>query len=253
MLAYAILGIALLAGILLIFRWFITAQPKTLIRMGKWIVLGGISVLAVILAATGRLQWVLASGMMLLPWLVPLIRAARRASDGYSGTSGGGNRGRTSDVETRFLRMSLDHDSGELDGMILEGPQAGSRLADTGLGDLLELLILCRKNDQQSAQVLEAYLDRAHPDWRVQAGGPDIASGGPSAGESRQEGGRGGANSGMMTPQEAYEILGLEPGASESDIKTAHHRLIASLHPDRGGTNYLAAKVNQARRVLLGR
>lgn len=255
--AYAVLGIAVLVGILLILRWFVTAQPKTLVRMGIWIVLSAISVLAVMLAATGRLQWVLASGMVLLPWLVPLIRAARRRSDGFSGTPGGGNHGRTTDVETRFLRMSLDHDSGELDGMILEGPRAGSRLVETGLADLLDLLMLCRRNDQQSAQVLEAYLDRAHPDWRVQADGAGGASGGsaggPSAGDSNQGAGRGGVDGGMMTPQEAYEILGLEPGASESDIKTAHHRLIASLHPDRGGTNYLAAKVNQARQVLLGR
>lgn len=249
MLAYAVLGIALLVGILLILRWFVTAEPRTLVRIGTLIVLGGVSILAVTLAATGRLQWVLASGMALLPWLVPLIRAARRASNDYDGTSGGRNQGRTTDVETRFFRMSLDHDSGELDGVILKGPHAGSRLAESSLADLLDLLILCRKQDQQSAQVLEAYLDRAHPDWRVQAG----ASGGPSAGESRRDGGRGGADGGMMTAQEAYEILGLEPGASESDIKAAHLRLIAGLHPDRGGTNYLAAKVNQARQVLLGR
>jgi hypothetical protein len=246
-LAYAILGIAVLVGILLILRWFVTAQPRTLVRMGIWIGLGAISVLAVLLAATGRLQWVLASGIALLPWLVPLIRAARHASDGFSGSAGGGNQGRTTDVETRFLRMSLHHDSGELDGMILEGPLAGSRLADVDLPGLLDLLMLCRRSDQESAQVLEAYLDRAHPDWRVRAG----ASAGASGQDSGQRGGR--ADGGMMTPQEAYEILGLEPGASESDIKTAHHRLIASLHPDRGGTNYLAAKVNQAREVLLGR
>jgi hypothetical protein len=248
-LAYAILGFGLLVGIVLILRWFVTADPKALLRMGKWIALGGISMLVIMLAATGRLQWVIASGMVLLPWLLPLMRAARRASDGYGGTSGGGTRGRTSDVETRFLRMSLDHDSGELDGMILEGPRAGARLAETSLADLLDLLMLCRKSDPQSAQVLEAYLDRAHPDWRVQAGG----AGGASEGGARHGGGRGGGDGGRMTPQEAYEILGLEPGASENDIKAAHHRLIASLHPDKGGTNYLAAKVNQARQVLLGR
>jgi DnaJ-domain-containing protein 1 len=245
-LAYAVLGIALLVGILLILRWFVSAEPKTLVRLGTWIVLGGVSVLAVVLAATGRLQWIIAAGIALLPWLVPLIRAARRGSDAGNGMSGGGNR--TSDVETRFLRMSLDHDSGELDGTILEGPLAGARLSETGLADLLDLLVLSRHNDRQSAQVLEAYLDRAHPDWRVQA----EASGGAS-GDGSSQGQRNGAGSGRMTPQEAYDILGLEPGADENAIKKAHHRLIANLHPDRGGTNYLAAKVNQARQVLLGR
>jgi DnaJ domain len=247
-LAYVVLGIALLVGILLILRWFVAAEPKTLVRMGIWIVLGAVSVLVVALAATGRLQWLIAAGMILLPWLVPLIRAARRGSGASNGMSGGRKRGRTSDVETRFLRMSLDHDSGELDGTILEGPLAGSRLSETGLADLLDLLVLSRHNDRQSAQVLEAYLDRAHPGWRVHA-----EASGNASGDGSPRDGRDGADGGRMTPQEAYDILGLEPGADENAIKRAHHRLIANLHPDKGGTNYLAAKVNEARRVLLGR
>jgi hypothetical protein len=245
-LAYAVLGIALLVGILLILRWFVTAEPKTLVRLGTWIILGGVSVLAVVLAATGRLQWVIGAGMVLLPWLVPLIRAARRGSGAGNGMSGGG--GRTSNVETRFLRMSLDHDSGELDGTILEGSLAGSRLSEIGLTDLLDLLVLSRHNDRQSAQVLEAYLDRAHPGWRVHA-----EASGSASGDGSPRDGCDGAEGGRMTPQEAYDILGLEPGADENAIKRAHHRLIANLHPDKGGTNYLAAKVNQARQVLLGR
>jgi hypothetical protein len=245
-LAYAVLGIALLVGILLILRWFVTTEPKTLVRLGVWVILGVVSMLIVVLAATGRLQWIIAAGMVLLPWLVPLTRAARRGSGAGHGMSSGGSR--TSDVETRFLRMSLDHDSGELDGTILEGPLAGSRLSETGLTDLLDLLVLSRHNDRQSAQVLEAYLDRAHPDWRVHA----EASGSASGNESPHDG-HDGADGGRMTPQEAYDILGLEPGADENALKRAHHRLIANLHPDKGGTNYLAAKVNEARRVLLGR
>jgi hypothetical protein len=245
-LAYAVLGIALLAGILLILRWFVATEPKTLVRLGIWIILGVVTMLTVLLAATGRLQWIIATGMILLPWLVPLIRAARRKGGAGNGMSGGGSR--TSTVETRFLRMLLDHDSGELDGTILEGPLAGSRLSETGLADLLDLLVLSRHNDRQSAQVLEAYLDRAHPGWRVHA----EASGSASGNGSPQDG-RDGAHCGRMTPQEAYDILGLEPGADENAIKRAHHRLIANLHPDKGGTNYLAAKVNEARRVLLGR
>ncbi len=248
MLAYALLGIALLVGILLILRWFVSAEPRTLVRAGTWIALVGVSGLAVALAASGRLQWVIATAMALLPWLLPLFRAARRGSGDFAKMPGGGAHGQTSTVETRYLRMSLDHDTGALDGLIMEGPRAGAQLAETSLADLLDLLVLCRRNDQQSAQVLEAYLDRAHPDWRVQAN----ASAGPTDGD-RGQGTSSGLASGTMTRQEALEILGLQPGASESEVKAAHHRLIASLHPDRGGTNYLAAKVNQARQVLLGR
>jgi DnaJ family protein C protein 19 len=55
-----------------------------------------------------------------------------------------------------------------------------------------------------------------------------------------------------MNRQEAYEILGLKPGASEVEIKAAHHRLMRSAHPDVGGSEWLATRVNQARDVLLG-
>ena len=55
-----------------------------------------------------------------------------------------------------------------------------------------------------------------------------------------------------MTRQEAYQVLGLAPGASETDIRAAHHRLMRTAHPDAGGSDWLAARVNMARDVLLG-
>lgn len=249
MIAYVLLGVALLAGIILILRWFVAADPKALLRTGKWVLLVGLSALALALVVSGRLQWFLGAAMALLPWLMQLGRAARTAKT-YSRMAGTGGRGRTTDVRTRFLDMSLDHDSGELDGEVLEGPHVGHRLGDLSLADLLDLLTQCRSEDAQSAQILEAYLDRRHPQWRAhewQAGAEE---------RSGAEAGRGGDRGephGGMSREEAFDILGLRPGASEREIKAAHHRLIAELHPDRGGSNYLAAKVNQARQVLLRR
>jgi hypothetical protein len=71
--------------------------------------------------------------------------------------------------------------------------------------------------------------------------GPKVGSAGPF-----------GRASGPMTRDEAYQVLGLRPGASEVDIRDAHHRLMRGAHPDTGGSDWLAARINQARDILLG-
>ena len=93
----------------------------------------------------------------------------------------------------------------------------------------------------QSAALFEAYLDRRMPGWRDHVEGDDTA------------GARGAANTGAMTDEEAYEILGLAPGASKAEIRAAHRRLMMRVHPDQGGSTFLAAKINQAKDWLLGK
>ncbi len=130
--------------------------------------------------------------------------------------------------------MSLDHDSGVMNGEVLEGRFKGQQLSDIDVNGLLELLNECRAQDVQSATILETYLDRTHGDqWRYESGN-----------------GRSPASS-TMTPDEAYEVLGLPAGASEEEVVEAHRRLMQKLHPDRGGSTYLAAKLNQAKDTLL--
>jgi curved DNA-binding protein CbpA len=97
---------------------------------------------------------------------------------------------------------------------------------------LLALLQECQLADVDSVALLEAWLDRAHPDWRAE----------PAA-EPR---------SGAMTRAEALEILGLAEGADEDAIRAAHRRLMRSAHPDQGGSAWLAARINAARDFLLG-
>lgn len=240
MVAYLLLGIALIVGLVLILRWFASTDPKVVFRALKWVALGAVGVLALVLAASGRLAWTVATIFALLPWVFPLLRA-RRAAKAYARMAGLGG-GQTTTVETRFLRMSLDHDSGTLDGEVLEGACLGRRLSDLALSELLALLAVCRRADAQSARVLEGYLDRAHPDWRRRE---------ESAGSGQE--GEPAAGDGPMSREEAYAVLGLKPGASDSEIRAAHRRLIAGLHPDKGGSDYLAAKINRARQVLLGR
>jgi len=139
--------------------------------------------------------------------------------------------------------MTLDHDTGSMTGTILRGRFSGMRVEELGGADLLALLRECRAEDEEGARLLEAYLDRVRPDWRDELAG------------ERPGGSGGGARSagGDMTVEEAYAILGLMPGADAEAIKEAHRRLMVKLHPDHGGSDYLATKINRARDVLLHR
>ena len=150
----------------------------------------------------------------------------------------GPSSGTNSGVETRYFRMTLDHDTGELDGLILFGKYKGRKLSQLPLELILELLAECRVNDPNSTTVLEAYLDRVHgTSWRSAEAGNDT-----SASSSRN---------GSMTHQEALEILGLSEGASLTDIKRAHREMMKKHHPDQGVSNYMASKLNQAKSRLL--
>ncbi len=133
--------------------------------------------------------------------------------------------------------MTLDHDSGEVNGEVLAGQFAGKTLDQLDLDSLLQLLDECR-DDEESVALLEVYLDRKYEDdWKQQAGTQS----------SRQQATAGAA----MTREEALQILGLSADASADDIIKAHRRLMQKLHPDRGGSAYLASKINQAKDILL--
>ena len=162
---------------------------------------------------------------------------SRMAAGGKGSASG-----QTSQIETRFLRMFLDHDTGDMNGGVLEGRFAGRQLSDMSFDDLLALYGECAPLDGQSAQVLAAYFERNFPDdWQARA----------ESAEARQAGGAGGGMN-AMTREEAHEVLGLDEGASSEEIKAAHHRLMSKIHPDHGGSTYLATKINQAKDFLLG-
>lgn len=246
MLAKVALGLAALLAVVLALRWFVRTPAADVARVLRRGALYGAVVLLLFLAATGRLHWLYATigaFIALLPrliWYIPLFGGLYRRYRAARSTLGTPPRGRSSQVEARFVRMSLDHDSGEIDGMVLDGRFKGARLGELSLDQLMELLRECRLNDEESARLLEAYLDKAHGDeWRMRAG--------PQAGS----GPAGPAGSAAMNVEEAYQVLGLEPGASEEEIVAAHRRLMQKLHPDRGGTGYLAARINQAKDLLL--
>jgi hypothetical protein len=147
--------------------------------------------------------------------------------------------GQNSRVETAFLRMTLDHDTGDLNGEVIQGTFSGSKLLDLSLDQLLELLDQLRAGDAQSAALLEAYLDRTQgASWRKHD-------------ETTTEETVHTAASAPMNRQEAAEILGISSDAPHKVMIQAHRRLIQRLHSDRGGSDYLAAMINKAKDVLL--
>ena len=241
MIGYFILGVSLLAGVLLAGKWFVTADPRAIIRAGKFIGIGLLVCTGVFLMVTGRF----ASGLPLAVFSLALLKRWRMPNMRFH-MNGGGSRpspGQSSQVETVWLRMNLEHDSGVMRGVVRKGPWAGVELSALSLDQLVALLGDCWADDAQSAQLLETYLDRAFgADWRDKAQG--------AAGD-RSERPRGAPSSARMTKEEAYEVLGVQPGAGEDEIKEAYRRLMQKLHPDQGGSTYLAAKINQARDVLL--
>jgi len=169
-----------------------------------------------------------------LGWLINVARRRRQAGRERPPP-------RSSEVETDLVRMRLDHDSGAMSGIVRRGVFAGRRLDELTRSELLALWRQCRVEDEPGSALLEAYLDRLMPDWRADARRPGSAGSGNST-----------ARPGVaMTRAEAYEVLGLPSGAGEADIREAHRRLMMKLHPDQGGSTYLAAKLNQAREILL--
>ena len=145
--------------------------------------------------------------------------------------------GKTSRVRSAYVEMELDHDSGDMRGRIVAGRHQGAELERLDVKTLVGML---NEIDDESRALLAAYLDRRDPRWSEYAQG-DAATGRPAA------------SSGKMTEQEAYQILGLEPGASANDISHAHRTLMKKLHPDQGGSTYLAARINEAKDILVRR
>lgn len=230
--ASVILGFAALLLALWLVGAFSRMDPKVLVRVAKGG--GGILLLAgaALLAVRGQLGLALPLGVMglgLLGWL-PFGAAGFGARTRKS-------RGQVSRVRSAFLDMELEHDSGAMRGRILAGRHEGVTLDALDLPTLAGLL---GDIDEESRALLAAYLDRRDPGWREHAQGDAAA-------------GQGVPPSGPMTEQEAYQILGLEPGAGGEEIGRAHRGLMKKLHPDQGGSTYLAARVNQAKDVLLRR
>jgi hypothetical protein len=231
MAAPLLLGLVILVIALWGLHSFVQSDPRKLAPIVRRA--GGVGALAgaAFLASRGQIGLALPlgiAGLGLLGWIP------------FGASMGARMRKRTgqvSRVRSAFVEMELDHDTGAMGGRILAGRYEGVTLDALDVPTIVGLFEVI---DEESRALLAAYLDRREPRWREHAQG-DAAAGGRAA------------PSGKMTEQEAYQILGLQPGASAADIGRAHRNLMKKLHPDQGGSTYLAARVNEAKEVLLRR
>ncbi|MEP4768441.1 MAG: DnaJ domain-containing protein [Roseibium sp.] len=215
-------------------RGFVQANPAALAQSLRTYAGIFLLVLSVVFAFTGRI----ALAIPAFGFGVSLLGLARmRRVSGYNPQKSSGQQSR---VRTAMLEMDLDHDTGDLSGTILAGGYQGRRLDDLSDDDL-EAFWQETASDDQSRKLVEAYLDRRLAGWRENFE-PDGADRQGSA-----------TSSGPMTNEEAYQILGLSPVAGDAEIRTAHRRLMKRVHPDQGGSSFLAAKINEAKDTLLRR
>lgn len=157
---------------------------------------------------------------------------------------GNGARQSKSRIRTLYLKMVLDHDAGLFDGEAIKGAYRGTVLSTMTLEEL-RLLQVEISSDPDSVNILNAYLDHAH----AHAGARRGESAGADANANGRQSDR--QANGAMSEEEAWNLLGLSRGASVEDIKASHRRLIKQVHPDHGGTDYLAHKITEAKNLLL--
>ena len=215
--------LAVLAGLL-------SVRPSALAATLRYGLPVAMAVVGGVLTLLGRAS----IGIPLLAFAAALFARARRAARATRQPGG------QSYVRSAALEMELDLDTGEMNGLVLAGSFEGSELNSLDEPDLMQLHAEL-SGDPESLGLLEAYLDRRTPDWRAGLDMDDDAGLGASPG------------SGAMTQKEAYEVLGLGPGASEAEIREAHRRLMKRMHPDAGGSAFLAGRINEAKAVLLSR
>ncbi len=246
MLPSLLLGILVIGAVLYFLNWYGNAKTEELKKSLRW---GGIAIgllIIAVLAITGRLGVAIAFLVGLFGWAMrafSMVQMGRQMSGAFKGFArgmGGGAKANTSQVQSAFLNMTLDHDTGHLDGQVVQGQFSGRGLSSLAFEDLMTLATEVR-SDAESAALLESFLDRAHPDWRDRGAASSRTGDRASAPTSM-----------MMSEDEALQILGLAKGASTDEIKSAYRRLMAQVHPDKGGTDYLAAKINAAKDFLLG-
>jgi hypothetical protein len=236
-----LIGAFALVLFLVLLHGFTQADPKALVKGLRYLGAGAL----VLAAAFFLVRGIVPAAVLLGSMAYGVFTGGRVWPGGWPHwhfPHPGGPRsqaGQTTRVATDWVEMELDHDTGDMRGRVLKGAFSGRSLTQLTDDDALRFFAEAGAADSETARLLEAYLDRRlGPDWRAKAH--------EKASNSQRP-----RSSSGMTRDEAWRVLGLQPGAGEEEIRAAHRRLILNLHPDRGGTDYLAAKINEAKDLLL--
>lgn len=196
-------------------------------KSGFWLILS----IAIYLVFTGRMHWLGAGIAALVPILRTILIWGGRA--GPLLRLFGRFKTTPSQFRSQFLVVTINFSSGSIDGEIISGDFSGKKLAELSEAELKQLLEQYKTSDKESYILLQAYLIRS----------------GSSSGQSYQQ--YNPSNISELSTNEAYEILGLPNTATKDEIVKAHKRLMQRMHPDRGGSDYLAAKINAAKDLLI--
>ncbi len=255
-----LLVIFLLLGLLLLgVHWFRTTPAPQIARLLRRVLIWGGIGLLLVAVASGRLSPLFAALAAAVPVvfrllnllsLLPMIQRALHAlgfktAGAGAGAGAGASGGSTgqSRIRTRYLDMTLDQTTGRMDGTVRDGPFSGERLSALNRAQLARMLEFYHDSDAQSAAVLRAFLERTDPGGQEKGGQSGTGAGAGA--------GRASAAAAHLSREEASAILGLNPGADAEAVRAAHRRLMQKLHPDRGGSDYLAARINEAKKTLL--
>jgi len=269
-----LLAVAVLLYLLI--KWFTKTPPKQVVIAAKKYALYAVGAVLLLLVVSGRMHWLYGLVAGLIPlgqrlftaWrTINYFRSFTSSKQNHSNPDNTASANQASTIQTSFLNMTLDHDSGEMNGTVSKGKFTNQQLSQLNLDQLLELLSECYTvNGSDSVAVLESYLDRYHGACNSACDGTYDNS--TSNSDPNQENTKSSSwrdrytnhssdktqtipEENDMTIQQAYLILGLTENVGIKEIKEAHRRLMQRFHPDRGGSTYLSVKINQAKDFLM--
>ena len=224
--------LALLAVVFTV-RWVQQQPPSKRQQAGFTASLIAAGILLLVALATGRLNPLVAT----VAAAIPMLQRLSRAKSLFDGLRASVKGGKTSApvITTPHLRVEVNPKTGRWTGLIIDGPYKGRALSALSAAQLSELQIEYERDDPESAALLASYLERHHP-------GHEQGGGSHSPGR---------ATTSTMSEREARKVLGLNESATQAEIVATHRRLMQKMHPDRGGSDYLASKINQAKDRLL--